>query len=264
MWIFWRTLVLKLHPTLVIPQSGRYLLDVVKLDLFEDDGMYTPGGDKHYLSCGASALNAIMSAVQIASIEEPKNILDFGSGAGRVTRWLRAAYPDATISACDLRERDLSFCRNIFGATTWPSVTDIDNLQANNTYDLIWLGSVITHLSPENTVRIFKRILSWLNPLGVAVISFHGERALERQNSGEFIYIHNEGWQEIRSAYIKDGYGYANYEGQDGYGISVASPSWILDKIKKIPKTRLVTLSETAWDNHHDIVAFQRIPNGAQ
>jgi cyclopropane fatty-acyl-phospholipid synthase-like methyltransferase len=75
--------------------------------------MLAAGGHEHYFAVGKSALNVIQATLVLAGVNSPKTILDFGCGAGRVTRWLRAAFPDAKISACDTREEDLKFVRQL-------------------------------------------------------------------------------------------------------------------------------------------------------
>jgi methylase of polypeptide subunit release factors len=76
------------------------LLEQVSLNLSEDDHMYK-GNDSHYLSVGASALSVIESARGLAFAHQVDNILDFGIGAGRVARWLRAVFPQAQIEGSD-------------------------------------------------------------------------------------------------------------------------------------------------------------------
>src|SRR6516225_2011415 len=118
-----------IHSDLALPQATQPFLSKVSLDLHDGDAMYA-GNDRHYLSCGASALNVILSALSLAGQPDPAAILDFGSGAGRVTRWLRAAFPLAVLDTCDLREQDLRFCRDTFQARTWVSGNSIGDLNA--------------------------------------------------------------------------------------------------------------------------------------
>ena len=98
----------------------------------------------HYFSFGASALNCVLYSLGLSGIEKPNRILDFGCGTGRVTRWLRAAFPEAILHACDIREEDLEFVRRSYRATTWVSGIDIDALEVLSLYDIIWVGSVFT------------------------------------------------------------------------------------------------------------------------
>ncbi len=243
---------------LTLPASVRAYLPLVNLDVAADDVMYQ-GNDNHYLSCGASALNTILAAQRLADLPDPGTVLDFGAGAGRVSRWMRAAFPQALLETCDLRAQDMDFCKRVFGAQTWVSTTDIAALQAPRTYDLIWLGSVVTHLSADNFCRMLDKVLCWVNLNGLVVMSLHGRFALERQRSGNLTYIQEAGWQLIEQGYAADGYGYADYEGQSGYGISMTKPSWTAQLVETRPNIRLVLYAETAWDGHHDVLAIQAI-----
>ncbi len=246
-------------PSDVLPPAVRSLASAVDLTLSPDDGMYM-GNDVHYYECGASALNVILAAQTLAQVSAPSAILDFGAGAGRVTRWLRAAFPAATIGACDLRQQDLDFCGTQFRAETWISGVDIDALQAPRTYDLIWVGSVLTHLSAENTRRLIDKLLSWTNPDGILVMSTIGRVAQARKDNGGSDYIDPHIWEEIKSEYIAVGFGYADYVGQSGYGLSLTKLSWTSGLVENMPAARLMLLAEGVWDALHDIVAIQHKP----
>ena len=58
--------------------------------------------DRHYLSVGFSAVNIIVKALLTNLRRPPRSVLDFPCGSGRVTRHLRAMFPEAKIGACDL------------------------------------------------------------------------------------------------------------------------------------------------------------------
>jgi SAM-dependent methyltransferase len=240
---------------LALPIPVRALANKVNVMLAPLDAMYK-GNDRHYLSCGASALTAILSSLYLAGISAPSNILDFGSGAGRVTRWLRAAFPDAMIEACDLRDTDLDFCEKMFGAKTWTSGTDIDVLFAPQSYDLVWAGSVITHLDAQKTQKLISKIMSWLNPGGLFVFSTHGRYTASKIRSGHY-GVGEASREIICSEYEANFFGYADYPRQNGYGISITGMRWIQEFIESRNDCRLVLLSERAWDGHHDVVALQ-------
>ena len=213
----------------------------------------------HYFSCGASALNVINAAVALAELTSVQSVLDFGSGAGRVTRWLRAAYPQAALTVADLRGQDLAFCATEFGAQTWVAGTVVADLVAPGTYDLIWVGSVLTHLSEGQSMALTRKLLSFLDPNGLLVMSVHG-RFAHGNATRAGMYGVDAAWPAIEQAYAATGYGYADYPGQDGYGISLTKPSWTARFVEAMPDVRLVLLSERAWDGHHDIVALQNTP----
>jgi len=231
---------------------------IVDKTLSHDDRMFE-GNMEHYFSCGESALNVIRQTHSIAGADAPKRILDYGAGAGRVTRWLKASFPKSEIQACDVSERDMDFLRSTFGIFAWAVAPDATRLNLAVTYDLIWVGSVITHLPESASKTLIEKLLAACNPGGLLVLSFHGEFALERQETTNFKYIDDYQWSQIKAAYLATGYGYADYKGQSDYGISVIDPRWLITflRVLAIPK-RIVLLSECAWDGHHDVLAIQR------
>ena len=242
---------------LSLPAVAETVFHRLVLEVDPNDQMYG-GNDGHYLSVGASALNVIAAALQIAEIQSVSNILDFGSGAGRVARWLRCAYPKAEITVTDVREADLDFCVSRLGARKWHSGTDIDALEAPGTYDLIWVGSVLTHLSAEKSLNLLHKLISWTQNGGIVVVTLHGRMVVRLRSSGRLQYIYDEGWQQLVSGYERDGYGYADYPGQEGYGLSLTALEWVGREVTRLPNVSLLLASEHAWDLHHDVVALQR------
>jgi SAM-dependent methyltransferase len=245
---------LRLRP----PARGCY--DRVSLTVAESDRMYV-GDARHYLQCGASALTVIHAAVILGGVR-PALMLDFGAGAGRVTRWLRAQWPTARIGATDLREEDLGFCAAEFGCDTWVSGTDIAALAAPSRYDVIWAGSVLTHLDAARSAALLGRLLTWTRPEGIVVASLHGRHAAERGPSTGYYGVGEERWAQVVEAYESTGYGYADYPWSEGYGVSLCRPAWTTTFVEQQPAARLLLFGERLWDAHHDIIALQRAAAG--
>jgi SAM-dependent methyltransferase len=236
------------------PLASKYAADVREA-IFSDDAMVA-GDEDQYFRVGASALNCVLAPLFLSTTKTPEAILDFGSGAGRVTRWFRAAFPAASLYACDIRSADLDFVKETFDATIWESGTDVGALQSPARYDLIWVGSVFTHLSEAVSAELMDKLVSWLKPSGILVLSSHGRFAAAQSAT------HDYGLGDRMAAVLRDyessGFGYADYEGQDGYGISVIKSVWWIREIEKRIELKLVCLSEMAWDQHHDVVAIQK------
>ena len=83
-----------------------------------NDQMYE-GVDEPYFEVGYSALNAIELTLLAAGKEknEVENILDLPCGHGRVLRTIKAAFPMAQLSACDIDADAVDFCSRTFNAT---------------------------------------------------------------------------------------------------------------------------------------------------
>jgi 2-polyprenyl-3-methyl-5-hydroxy-6-metoxy-1,4-benzoquinol methylase len=158
------------------------------------DGQYH-GNAIHSFDVGASALANIRRALEVSG-ETSRQILDFSCGAGRVTRWLRAAFPSAAIEGCDLRESDLQFVSKTFGVRTWTASIDVNELLPTSRYDLIWVGSVFTHLSKDISVQLFDRLVSWLNPRGILVFTSHGRRVASDGSARDFYGIPQR-WERV-------------------------------------------------------------------
>jgi SAM-dependent methyltransferase len=227
----------------------------VNRTLSPSDAMYG-GNTDHYFSVGLSAITNILDTVRIAKAK-PASILDFGCGAGRVTRWIAAAFPNASIEGCDIRKADIEFVADTFGARTWLSGTDVAKLNPPSGYDLIWVGSVFTHLSMRDSVALFDRLFSWLNPGGVFIFTSHGRHAATRGPSSGFYGI-PERWRRVKADFEKSDYGYADYADTPGYGISLVKMQWWAGLITSRPAARLILMTEQAWDGHQDVIGVQR------
>jgi SAM-dependent methyltransferase len=241
-----------------LPLSTRSFIKALNLNLAPNDEMYE-GNDAHYLACGASALNLILCALQLAQVS-PREILDFGAGAGRVTRWLRAAFPLSSIGACDLRERDVAFVRNQFQAEAWVADAKIEALKAPTTYDLIWVGSLLTHMSAKDCGRFIDKLLSWTNPRGLLIISSQGRTALLPENQSEGYGLHAAAWRDVQAQYAARGFGYADYPNQTGVGVSLTKLTWWSALVERMPNARMILLSEGLLGDHEDVVAIQNVP----
>jgi SAM-dependent methyltransferase len=217
------------------------------------------GNVDHYDSVGESALRVLRATIRVAGVKTPQRVLDYGAGAGRVTRWLVAAFPEADIHACDIRPDNVDFLRNQFKVETWAVDPDPATLKFPASYDLIWVGSVITHLPETRARRLIVRLLSQCNPGGLLVLSLHGRTAITLYESGRLVYIHPAGWERIRARLAAGGYGYADYDGQHDYGISVCTAAWITRLVEEMPEARTALYGERLWDNHHDVIGIQRV-----
>jgi SAM-dependent methyltransferase len=93
-------------------------------------------------------------------------------------RWLRVAYPEAAIVGTDVYSPGVEFCAGTFGSTPIVSGADFDNVPTCPTSDLIWVGSVFTHLTESGSRKLLNNVSDWLSPEGLVVFSVHGRETL--------------------------------------------------------------------------------------
>jgi SAM-dependent methyltransferase len=218
-------------------------------DISPRDTMFT-GNREHYFEVAESGLRCIRLAMTAAGKEGATRILDLPCGHGRILRMLKAAFPEAELTACDIDRDAVDFCAATFGAMPVYSVENPDELQFGESFDLIWCGSLLTHLDRgwwEGFLALFERALA---PGGVLVFTTHGRHVanrLRKRNLKHGLGLTEETTESLLSAYERNDFGFTEYAAQTGYGISLASPAWICGLLAKRPSLRLVTFTERGF-----------------
>lgn len=236
----------------------RELLRQVESRISPRDTMYT-GDGAHYFKVGLSAMRAVEEAMRRANLSAVGRVLDLPCGHGRVLRFLSRRFPQAACTACDLDRDGVDFCARVFGATPVYSTSDLDTLSFDARFDLIWCGSLITHLDANQTRALFRLFARQLAPGGLLVFSAHGDFVARRMPTGEFDYMLTGAQVEtITRRYAETGFGYEDYAGQGGYGVALTSPAWIRARIKEVSGLKEVYFAERIWDAHHDIYGYIR------
>lgn len=244
--------------------SGDAIRTTVDMTLHPLDDMIDPRRSvesqlDHYRAVGKGATDLIRSALR-GTI--PGRILDLPCGFGRVMRHLRAEYPDAEIVGCDIEVPKFEFCASQFGAVPLPSSSDLASLDLGSPYDLIWCGSLLTHLNEDSfrdCLSLFSRSLA---DHGVAVVTTHGRFSPTVQRSS-CEYVAPDIFAGIEADFLARGFGYADYAGAASYGISVSSPSFVLRCLERDATITVRGFVERGWDDHQDVVIFEKRPIGA-
>lgn len=234
-----------------------HLAESVSLEVGAGDIMFEPTAQGHYAEAGAGGLAAISRMFQIHRAEPPRRILDFGCGHGRVMRWMRAAWPDAEITGADVGEAGVQFCRETFGSKPAVCGIDFQKMGPFPGQDLIWAGSVFTHLRESDARLLFRDFIDWLAPGGVAMLSTHGRLVSRNMAWGSIDYTHGLGHDGLLRDYAAGRFAYTAYRETPTYGVSLVPREWWMAEIGDRADVRL-SYVEQGWVHHHDIVAVQR------
>jgi SAM-dependent methyltransferase len=176
------------------------------------------------------------------------------------------AQPVITVS--DLDESGVAFSAEQFSGRPAISVRDFRDLDLGETYDLIWVGSLITHLPAEQTGWFFGAMARHLTPCGRLVASLHGPSIIPRLL--EIGYGLTPGRaQEVVSQFERIGFGYHDYYDSghlygaaitnDHYGISLTNESWVRAQLLQ-HGLELVAYETRSWDDHHDVLVARLPP----
>jgi SAM-dependent methyltransferase len=225
----------------------------------EHDEMAAAATPRQYYHLGLSALALIERALHAAEFPgAPKSVLDFACGHGRVLRMLVPAFPQASFTVCDVNREGVDFCARTFGATGIYGHEDADQVPLPEQYDLIWVGSLFTHLDAPRWNRFLALLARHLAPGGVVVFTAHGRGAIEELRVGQRTFALDDA-EGLLAACDRDGFAYQNYVGHDSFGISLSRAWWVCRELERHEELELVLYSEGGWNGRQDAVACRAL-----
>lgn len=227
------------------------------------DLMYANDRESYFVH-GEAAMRCIRLAMNATERTTFGNILDFPSGHGRVLRMLKAGFPQARLTACDIDRDAVDFCAETFGAKPIHSVEDPGGIQLPGQYDLIWCGSLFTHLDARHWHGFLELFEEALMPYGLLVFTTAGRYTAEMARRGKARFW----WTEsMLASYDQTGFGYDEYEarikdeiGIATYGQSLSSLRWVIQQVEKLARLRVVMAGERLWAAQ-DAIACEKGPN---
>jgi len=227
-------------------------------EISPNDAMFD--NSAHYVNVGLSALRVLEYAIarQLIAPSGPQRILDLPCGHGRCGRVLRSRFPQAELTVCDIDRDGVDFCASRLNATGVYSSRDFDKLDLQCSYELIWVSSLITHLNSRYTVKFIKRMEGRLSEEGLLVLSNHGQFAVDRIVAEEYLYgLNTTSLECLVEQYNLLGYGYVDYDGVEGYGVSLISRHW-LEGLFSDGQCMIADYLEHELDNHHDVIFVKK------
>ena len=221
----------------------------------------------NYVRAARSAMANIEGALDSVdrTFEDVTSCLDFGCGHGRVLRFLQQRIPPSQITACDVDEGGVRFCAAEFGVRPLVSNWDLRKVRLGR-YDLIWSGSVFTHLDGDDGDLLLERLAQSLEPGGLLVFSIHGRFCIDGLDQ---LYngLYAEVADEIRREVAENGYSFRVYEDPRfgrfpaKYGMTWHDLDYLESRVTTLSGGRLrrVYWQPQGWDHHHDVVGFERM-----
>jgi len=246
----WRLLLVRFDGSL--DDGDRALLMKVDITIHPEENMGA-GDPGHYLHVGLSAVRSIDAVLGRANVEHVGSVLDFPSGYGRVLRFLALRFPDATLTAGDLDEKAVAFCAATFGAAPVLSAENFSQVLLPGDFDLIWCGSLMTHVSAQRAIDLLQCLSRRLRSRGVLTFTTHGEHVADRLRSGAKYRLVDRDVALVLDQYSRTGFGYADYPGESCYGVSLISPAWVRRQIAEIGTLKEVYHGPRAWGDHQDV-----------
>lgn len=215
-----------------------------------------------YATTGVKAAEFLHQAAlevrtELASVEA---CLDFGCGYGRVTRYLAQRIHVSRITACDLDPEAVRFCASEFGVKGLRSAVSTQDV-AFGQYDLVWMGSVLTHVNEGKCRELLSVLSRRLRPGGILAFSTHGHYSLTHLEAfGSEVARQSA---VLLSTVATSGIAYWPYPHYvtGDYGLAWHSDAYILSLVSEIGSgtLELARTEASAWGlGRQDLWAFRR------
>lgn len=222
------------------------------------DDMYKGDGFQYFWA-GLTALRVIEAALAAAGADRPRRILDMPCGFGRVTRWLAARFPEASITACDIQPRAVRFCCRRFGVDELISSPSFEQPAFPVNFNLIWCGSLVTHLEAPRVLALLDLLARSARPGGLIVFTTLGVSIADEIKAGNDYMLTADALTAVLQQYERTGFGYADYPWESAYGVSVISPQWIRSHVGGRNGLQEVYHAERGWGGWHDVFAYRNL-----
>lgn len=222
--------------------------------------MVWPGREQEYFDLGRRALELVRLSADLCDKPHYPDILDLPCGYGRVLRWLRAHYDYARITACDLEHEAVDFCRTEFRTTGVYSKPDLRELPFTEQFDLVWCGSLLTHLRPAEWLTGLDCLIRWTRECGVVIFSTQGRFYTTLLARGQSNIAENIDKPSLLRNFARNGQAFEPYfeDPTKQYGVSVTSPDYVTRALMRYPGVIMRAYLEQAWGLQDIVILYKK------
>jgi hypothetical protein len=174
--------------------------------------------------------------------------------------FLKKHSPRTHIYGGDIDQHALNFCKKEFNIIPVPSDIDFKKVKFPVSYDLIWVGSLFTHIDSKDFRDLLEKLISSLKEKEIIIFTTHGKECLNQLGSYGLGPIEPS---SIKMELENTGFVFQPYPGQSNYGISITVRPYVIETVNQISedKVKLIFHKNRGWDHHQDVYAFQKNSN---
>ncbi|WP_417600947.1 class I SAM-dependent methyltransferase [Owenweeksia hongkongensis] len=158
----------------------------------------------------------------------PQKILDFGSGYGRVSRFLKQKFPESEIEISEVKSQALDFQKRHFGFKGIFHSQDAESLNCEK-QDLILAVSVFSHLPKTTFAPWLNKLIQCLNSGGALVFTFNNSEdpkyfgVTKNQN-----FVYQQVSEDSKFAFLSD-----SIKDTNDYGHTFVTHQYLEDLLSK-------------------------------
>jgi SAM-dependent methyltransferase len=221
---------------------------------------------KWYVQGGLCALQNISESLAAVgrTFRDIDSCLDFPCGYGRVLRHLVSQISPSKISAGDADAQGVRFCAREFGVHPLYCDHDVARLSLPGSYDLIFVGSLFTHLDADTGLTLLRKLSAALREGGVLVFTTQGESCL---NNLQWYGPQFEAASDtFRSGLRREGICFIPYalkrlaskqSPTDGrYGVTLHNAHYVRQTLRRVG-LQVIRFVERGMEGHQDVWSAQ-------
>lgn len=186
----------------------------------------------HYLTVGFSGYQLIRLLQQevLPQANAALRILDFASGYGRVTRFLAAHYGAKQIWSSDIKCDAVDFQKKHLGVHGLYSSYIPEEFQPQEKFDIIFVGSLFSHLNKDLFERWLKVLLGCTAPSGYLIFSVHDMTLHPDAPQEEHVFVQSN--EDLKFEFVEN-----RITATEDYGISFVQEVYVARLIRSIDST---------------------------
>jgi SAM-dependent methyltransferase/uncharacterized coiled-coil protein SlyX len=182
-----------------------------------------------YLSTGLNGFNIIRRIMTSANGNDQLQgkLLDFASGYGRVTRFLAGYYSPEKIYTSDIKPEAVDFQKQHLGVSGFYSSYDPFELNIADKFQVIFVGSLFSHLNTDLYNKWLIQLLSMSEPEGLLIFSVHDMSIYPEQTTEDHVYALNN--EDAPFGFVED-----RITSLENYGVSFTTENYVSELLKTI------------------------------
>lgn len=183
---------------------------------------------------------------------DPKTVLEFASGYGRVARHAKHVLPATSWTCSDVHTRAVEFNADRLGLDSSISPSRPQDWPVERRFDVVFALSFFSHMPDATFAPWLERVFSAVEHGGLLVFTTHGATSLGNMKAGGFDANFN----------VNGFYWNAQSDQRDidstEYGTSAVTLSYVQRALRSLPQAELIRFQQAFWWSHQDLYVVRK------
>lgn len=185
---------------------------------------------------------------------EPKTVLEFASGYGRVARHAKHVLPATCWVCSDVHIRAVEFNADRLGLNSFISPSRPEDWTVERKFDVVFALSFFSHMPDATFAPWLERLLNMVALGGILVFTTHGGISLRNMKAGGLDANFNENgiyWNAQSDQRDID---------STNYGTSAVTLSYVQRALRSLAEAELIRFQQAFWWRHQDLYVVRKRP----